>query len=146
MAARIILPVFALAACGASAPDSAPRQPTSFSGRWQVLAQPGLRLEECLIKVRLPNPQYPADYQELVRRVWQSRSARHIPVFFTYSHGRDLFVILDADCSRRADFARDLDSQIHSDDRLRPYQVRIVQPEEARAIISFMDNMMEGVP
>jgi hypothetical protein len=142
MAARIPLAVLLLTACGASPP--APDQPPSFSRNWQAHAQAGARLEDCLIKISLPNPQYPADYQELVRRVWASRTARNIPVFFTYSRDRYLFVIFNAECSRRGAFAGELEAYIHSGNRLQSYQVEAVQPAEARSIIAYMDDMAAG--
>lgn len=144
MAAKIPLAVLFLTACGASPPDSPRQEPPSFSRNWEAHAQSGLRLEDCLIKVGLPNPQYPTEYQELVRRVWGSRTDRGIPVFFTYSRDRDLFVILNGECARRADFARDLETYLHSNDRLQSYHVQAVRPDEARSVISFMDEMSAG--
>jgi hypothetical protein len=93
-----------------------------------------------MIKVDLPNPMYPSDYQESVRRVWSSRETHGVPVFFTYAHNNDLFVILQRGCSRVDHNLSALDREIHRDERLRGFQLRPVAPAEARTILAEIEG------
>lgn len=61
-----------------------------------------------------------------------------LPVFFTYRYNQSLFVILNAQCARRAELSRALDDYIHQNARLRAYRVRPASADEVRFMLSVM--------
>jgi len=142
MDARAIWVSLCLAACGSALADLPAGNPRSFADLWRTSAGAELRLEECVLRVALPNPEYPSDYQDVVRRTWSMRHSGRLPVFFTYAYDQSLFVILDARCAVRAELSRELENYLHRNDRLRAYRVRPASAEEVRVMLSVIDSLM----
>lgn len=141
MVVRLLVGFALLAACESAPPGAAESQPAAFTRTWQASADPGLRIQDCLLKVELPNPEYPSDHQDLIRRVFSSRATIDIPIYFTYSYNNATYVILNSRCSRNVEFTRALESYLHQNSRLQRYRVSIANTDEASDIVTMIERM-----
>ena len=147
MDARIFAAMLCLAACNPAPPDMSREPPRSFVDRWRASAGPDLRLDECVLRIVTPNPEFPVDYQEVVRRVWAMRRSGRLPVFFTYRYNQNLFVILNANCANRTAFSSALEDDLHQNARLRRYRTGPASADEVRFIVSTIENDLgNGAP
>jgi hypothetical protein len=142
MGVKTLCALLALAACGPAPAGPPGSPPNSFADLWRASTSAQLVLEECVLAVALPNPEYPSDFQDVDRRIWSMQRRGQLPVFFTYSRDRNLFVLLNGQCARRAELSRRLEDYIHQNPRLHVYRVRPASPDEVRFMISTIDSQL----
>lgn len=74
----------------------------SLVEEWEIQAKNEKSINNCFLKIELPNPIYPSDYQKIRSRVENSKHTSSIPVFRVFSADNYDFVLLYEHCSDKS--------------------------------------------
>jgi hypothetical protein len=139
MDAKVTLLALLLVACEGGNSDTPAASANPLSNSWKAQAEPGDRLEDCFLKVALPNPLDPVVYQLVIRKVWEERSRAGVPVYFTYNSDNVLFILLAKECDQSLAFAQNMEIHLRESTGIQNLSVSRVSSAEAATLLAQMN-------